>query len=122
MVPLSTLSCGHNVYVSAESFKHCSCCVRTPLVGFLGLITSVSFRTRDVGLDCFFRRLLYLFHDVERGLGSIRFVRMGWGGMAESRWAGTLSDVKITHFLGSIFFLACTMKNPKRAAFITPTA
>ena len=26
--------------------------------------------------------------------------------MAESRWAGTLSDVKITHFLGSIFFLA----------------
>ena len=28
--------------------------------------------------------------------------------MAESRWAGTLFDVKITHFLGSIFFLART--------------
>ena len=28
--------------------------------------------------------------------------------MAESRWAGTLSDLKITHFLGSIFFLART--------------
>ena len=28
--------------------------------------------------------------------------------MAESRWAGTLSDVKITHFLGSVFFVART--------------
>ena len=39
---------------SSQSFKHCSCCFRTPLVRLLGLCvhscyTSFNFRTRDVG-------------------------------------------------------------------------
>ena len=37
MVPLSTFSCSHNGNTSAQSFKDCSCWIRAPLVGFLGL-------------------------------------------------------------------------------------
>ena len=106
MVPLSTLSCGHNVYLSAQSFKHCSCCVRTPLVGFLGLWPHYVSKFPDK--RC--RPWLFLqtaFIPVPRcraGAGKHKVCTYGAGGMAESRWAGTLSDVKITHFLGSIYF------------------
>ena len=37
-----------------------------------------------------FRPLLYLFYDVERGVGKHKLFTYGAGGMAESRWAGTL--------------------------------
>ena len=82
MVPLSTISCGHNVYVSAQSVKHYSCCVRTSLVGFLGLWPHYGkkFRTRDVSLDCSFQlAFIPVARRREGGVGSISFVRMGRG-------------------------------------------
>ena len=56
-----------------------------------------------------FRRLLYLFHDVEKGrgtMGGIRFVSMGRGGIAESRWAGTLL-IRKDHQLVGIHICPC---------------
>ena len=122
--PSSTFSGGHNVYVSVQNFKHCSCCVRTPLVGFLGLyiiglITFENFRTRDVSLHCCFQTAFIPVPLCREGggLGSISFVRLGQGGMAQLRWAGSLLITKITHLLGSIFVLAHTRKKPECAAF-----
>ena len=39
-----------------------------------------------------FRRFLFLFHDVERGMGGggVGLVSIRAGGMAESWWAGTV--------------------------------
>ena len=90
MVTLSTFSCGHNVYVSAQSFKHYSCCFRTPLVRFLGPWPNFvyMFTCKFPAARC---RPWLLLSDgfytcstmSRRGGGAmwgIRFVRMGRGG------------------------------------------
>ena len=82
-------------HVSGQSFKHCSCCVRTPLVWLLRLCphscytcTSLHFRTQDVGHRCRFQTTWNLFNDVEGGKHKL----CAYGAaMAKSRWAGTPS-------------------------------
>ena len=56
-----------------------------------------------------FRRLLYLFHDVEKGRGRDgrhTFCTYGAGGMAESRWAGTML-IRKDHQLVGIHVCPC---------------
>ena len=117
MVTLSTFSCGHNVYVSAQSFKHYSCCFRTPLVRFLGPWPNFvyMFTCKFPAARC---RPWLLLSDgfytcstmSRRGGGAmwgIRFVRMGrGGGMAESRWAGTML-IRKDHQLVGIHVCPC---------------
>ena len=92
MVPLSTSGCGHKVYVSAPTFKHCSCCVQTPLVGFLGLWPHHVYNFPDVRCRPWLLLSDGFYIPIPRsreggGLRSIRSVPMGseWpkiGGLA----------------------------------------
>ena len=120
--PFSTFSRGHNVYVSVQNFKHCSCCVQTPLVGFLVLWAHYVCKFLDARCQPWLLLSVMAFIPVPLcqeggGLGSISFVRLGQGAMAELRWAGTLFKAKITHLLGFIFVLARTRKKLECAAF-----
>ena len=122
MVPLNTISCGHNVYVSAQSVKHYSCCVRTSLVGFLGLSPHCGnfFRTRDVNLVCSFQAASFLVARCREGRGG---GWEAWSGGNDRISVGWHSVIRKDHPLVgihiSIFVLARTRKKPKRAAFIT---
>ena len=60
-----------SIYVSAQSFKHCSCCVRTLLVGFLGLWPHYFYRLLLLDSFCTCSTML------RGGLGTISFVPMG---------------------------------------------
>ena len=105
---------------SAQSFKHCSCCFRTPLVRLLGLCphscyTSFNFRTRDVGLWCRFQTTEIIFNDVEGGSISCVLIGGGGGGMAKSRLAGTPSYPKTSDLWGSIFSSPVPEKNNRHS-------
>ena len=104
MVTLSTFDCSHNVYVSVQSFRHCRSCVRTPLVGCLGLWPCYVYKFPDAR----YRPWLllsdgfYTYSTMSRGgRGSIRA-----GKIAES-WCGWHSVIRKDHPLVGIHICPC---------------